>query len=169
MGKLVFPCCTLRGHGQADACPWRPPRAGAGPSPVRPSARKHPPKSGYFQENAAITYSRLATTIGRTGLTTVFGMGTGVAPHVMSPRRVSYRPRTLCQEDAAANKHRVSGGRAESSLLRVDGAVLRPIQENVRGPFAPHRESRPNQNLHFVRRNRRVMRRAHRRGGSTLG
>ena len=35
---------------------------------------------------AAITYSRLATTIGRAGLTAVFGMGTGVSLHVTSPQ-----------------------------------------------------------------------------------
>jgi hypothetical protein len=37
-------------------------------------------------QKPAITYSRpVRTTIGRVGLTTEFGMGSGVAPHVSSP------------------------------------------------------------------------------------
>lgn len=50
-------------------------------------ARKGPPKRALQTKNAAITYSRLSTTIGRVGLTAVFGMETGVSPHVLSPRR----------------------------------------------------------------------------------
>ena len=50
------------------------------------SRKKIPAEAGILK-NAAITYSRLATTIGRTVLTAVFGMGTGVALHVMSPWR----------------------------------------------------------------------------------
>lgn len=42
---------------------------------------------GGGQKSAAMTYSRLATTIGRAGLTTVFGMVTGVTLHVLSPQR----------------------------------------------------------------------------------
>ena len=53
---------------------------------------KIPAEAGTFGEknNAAITYSRLATTIGRADFTSVFGMVTGVSPHVSSPRRTSY-------------------------------------------------------------------------------
>lgn len=42
---------------------------------------KMPAEAGILK-SAAITYSRLATTIGRTGLTAVFGMETGVSPYV---------------------------------------------------------------------------------------
>ena len=53
---------------------------------------KIPAEAGTFGEknNAAITYSRLATTIGRADFTSVFGMVTGVSPHVSSPRRLYY-------------------------------------------------------------------------------
>ena len=54
----------------------------------RTKAHENTRRGGYFQQNAAITYSRLATTIGRAGLTSVFGMVTGVSPHVSSPRRI---------------------------------------------------------------------------------
>ena len=48
---------------------------------------KIPAEAGIFGEkNAAITYSRLTTTIGRADFTSVFGMVTGVSPHVTSPR-----------------------------------------------------------------------------------
>ena len=49
-------------------------------------AQENTRRSGYDQKSAAITYSRLATTIGRADFTTVFGMGTGVSLHVMSPQ-----------------------------------------------------------------------------------
>lgn len=46
---------------------------------------KTPAEAG-VRKSAAITYSRLTTTIGRAGLTTVFGMVTGVTLHVLSPQ-----------------------------------------------------------------------------------
>ena len=54
-------------------------------------AHENTRRGGYFQEVTAITYSRLATTIGRAGLTTVFGMVTGVSLHALSPQGVWYR------------------------------------------------------------------------------
>ena len=44
-----------------------------------------------------MTYSRLATTIGRTGLTSVFGMVTGVSPRVLSPHDAFYVMHSRCQ------------------------------------------------------------------------
>ena len=72
--RRVFPVITS---------PWIRPRR-----PERAlRAEKYPPERVFRKKkNAAITYSRLATTIGRAGLTAVFGMVTGVSLHVYSPR-----------------------------------------------------------------------------------
>ena len=68
----------------------------------------HPRKelpAGGRAKNAAITYSRLATTIGRAGLTTVFGMVTGVTLHVLSPHRQSYTDAVWCQGRVGGPHH----------------------------------------------------------------
>ncbi len=81
-------------------------------------AQENTRRSGYFEKNAAITYSRLTTTIGRVGLTSVFGMVTGVAPHVLSPHRGSYRARRERQAQFAANSRK---RRHVSRLDRLPG------------------------------------------------
>lgn len=69
---------------------------GSSPNPQPESgAKNYPPKR--VKINAAITYSRLSTTIGRVDFTTVFGMVTGVSPHVWSPRIACYTHSTGCQ------------------------------------------------------------------------
>ena len=55
---------------------------------------KHPAlSSGVFEQTPAMTYSRpRRTTIGPGCLTAVFGMGTGVAIQVCSPRKTFHSP-----------------------------------------------------------------------------
>jgi hypothetical protein len=70
----------------------------------------------------AITYSRLSTTIGRTGLASEFGMGSGVSPPVWSPGSSLYQAKkpdkfkNLC---SANSKYQ----RAKSKIKKVIAAL----------------------------------------------
>jgi hypothetical protein len=58
------------------------------------SAQKERPAPVTIQAliNLAITYFRLSTIIGRTGLAAEFGMGSGVSPSVKSPGNLRISP-----------------------------------------------------------------------------
>lgn len=56
-----------------------------------------PALAGIYK-SAAITYSRIATTIGRTVFTIVFGMVTRVSLYVWSPQKLIYLEPLRCQD-----------------------------------------------------------------------
>ena len=123
-----------------------PARAGTGRLLQR-AAHENTRRSGYFQKNAAITYSRLSTTIGRVGLTTVFGMVTGVSPHVCSPQRPIIRTACIASRGsiadffglpsrtrAASSSSRCKRGRAADDTGLGEGKIRRrtPHREGTR-------------------------------------
>ena len=89
--KLITCPFTKTEAGETLDLPGQP-ALNRNPTPTPPASpyawrMKIPAEAGILHKiNAAITYSRLATTIGRAGLTAVFGMVTGVSLHVSSPR-----------------------------------------------------------------------------------
>ena len=107
---------------------YRPRRSQAGPRNARsPSAFIG--RTGFVMKTRRLpTLTVLSTTIGATGLTSVFGMGTGVAPSLWAAGNI-------CEQWKADNGFNLNADEDESSAVRN---AVKPVDRLVPVSLSPH-------------------------------